>query len=193
MLNRLTSCAWVSVARHNLRQHRKTTGTLAGERLSWGEARRPREPPMRKPSALSVPARGAALILLLSLATAGCVRQLAVQDEYFAPASGSSARSRVATQHLVSHHRALQVAQRSCTAAPVHSNAPTGDARLSAGPEIGSSVAGEALRRLCASIPSQLPVAAHGASSNAYQRWVQDAVRKLPEASETAASAAGGS
>lgn len=148
---------------------------------------------MRKPPALLVPLRGGALLLFLSLASAGCTRQLAVQDEYFAPTGGPSARSRVETQHLVSHHRALQVVQRSCSAVPMHTDAPPGSTQPSAGPEIGDSVASEALRRLCASMPPRLPVAAHGASSNAYQRWVDDAVRELPEASETAASAAGGS
>ena len=137
--------------------------------------------------------RGAALILVASLATGGCVRQLAVQDEYFAPASGSSARSRVATQHLVSHHRALQVAQRSCATTPQSSDAPPEDMQVSAGPELGSEAARAALRDLCASVPPQLPVAAYGAASDAYRRWVEDNVRDLPEASQTAASAAGGS
>lgn len=179
--------AWRRLLRQGL-----DTGALSGDGLSLARGRCPNEYPMRKPPAPLGPSRGALLFLILSLASAGCARQLAVQDEYLA-ASRSSARNRVTTQHLVSHHRALQVAQRSCSFAPVLSDHPPGSAQPPVGPGMGSSVASEALRRLCASIPPQLPVAAHGASSNAYQRWVDDDVRKLPDASETAASAAGGS
>ena len=192
MMNRRDSGTRGEGAKHCLRLGGLNTGTLVGDGLSLAGVQRPSEHPMRKPPALLVPLRGAAMFLLLSLASTGCMRQLAVQDEYFAPGSGSSARSRMATQHLVSHHRALQVAQRSCTVVRTPSDAPPGNVAPLAGPEIGNSVAGEALRRLCASMPLQRPVTAHGASSNAYQRWVQDAVRELPEVSETAASAAGG-
>ena len=192
MTNRSDSGTRSAQAMHRLRRHGLDTGTLSGDGLSLARGRCPSEHLMRKPPALLVPLRGAATFLLLSLASAGCARQFTVQDEYFA-ASRSSARSRVTTQHLVTHHRALQVAQRSCSVVRTHSGAPPGNVPPSAGPEIGDSVAGEALRRLCASMPPQRPVSAHGASSNAYQRWIQDAVRELPEASETAASAAGGS
>ena len=180
-------------AKRRLRQGGLDTGALVGDGLSLAGMQRPSERSMRNQAASLVPSRGALLFLILSLASAGCARQLAVQDEYFAPASGSSSRSLMATRHMVSHHRALQVAQRSCSFAPIPSDHPPGNARPPAGPEIGNSVADEALRRLCASTPPQLPVAAHGASSNAYRRWVEDAVRELPQASETAASAAGGS
>ena len=114
-------------------------------------------------------------------------------EEYFAPASGSSAWSPVATQHFVSHHRALQVVQRSCATTPKSSDASLQDMQVSAGPELGSEAARAALRDLCASVAPQLPVAAYGAASDAYRRWVEDNVRDLPEASQTAASAAGGS
>lgn len=193
MTNRPDSGTRCGAAEHGLRQTGLDTGPLAGDGPSLAGGQRPRECSMPNLPALLVPVLGAALILLLSFTTGGCMRQLSVQDEYFAPGSGPGTRSRVAAQHLVSHHRAMQVAQRSCSVAPTHSDIPPGDAQPPAGPEMGSSAAREALRRLCASIPPQLPVAAHGASSNAYQRWVQDAVRELPAASETAASAAGGS
>lgn len=180
-------------AKRGVREKGSRTATLARERLSCATARRPSENPVRNPNASSLVSLSAALVLIATLATGGCVRQLAVEDEYFAAAGESGTRSRVATQHLVSHHRALQVAQHSCSTVPTHSDTPPGNTQPSAGPEIGSSVASEALRRLCASMPPRLPVAAHGASSNAYRRWVEDNVRELPEASRTAASAAGGS
>lgn len=180
-------------AKRRLRQGGLDTGAFAGDGLSLAGAQCPNEHSMRKLPAPPVLSHGAVLLLTLSLASTGCVRPLAVQDEYFAPASESGAQSLLATRHLVSHHRALQVAQRSCSAVRTHSDAPPGNMPPPAGSEIGNSVASEALRRLCESTPPRVPVAAHGASSNAYQRWVQDAVRKLPEASRTAASAAGGS
>lgn len=180
-------------AKRRLRQRGLDTGALADDGLSLVGAQCPNEHSMRKLPAPLVPSHGAVLLLILSLASTGCVRPLAVQDEYFAPASESGPQSLQETRHLVSHHRALQVAKRSCSAVRTHSDAPPGNTQPSAGPEIGNSVASEALRRLCASTPPQIPAAAHGASSNAYQRWVQDAVRELPEASRTAASAAGGS
>ena len=192
-MNRVNSRVRDDGAEHGLRHAREVARAVAGERLSLAGTRRPREHPMRNRPAPSLPSRSAALLLLASLAAGGCVRQLAVQDEYFAPASGSSARSRVAALHLVSHHRALQAAQRSCVASPIDNDAPPLEAQSPDGPELGSAAAREALRRLCASIPPQLPVAAHGATSNAYRRWVEDNVRQLPEASQTAASAAGGS
>ena len=193
MTNRPDSGTRGEGAKRRLRQGGLDTGAFAGDGLSLAGAQCPNEHSMRKPPAPLVSSHGAVLLLILSLASTGCVRPLAVQDEYFAPASESGVQSLLATRHLVSHHRALQAAQHSCSAVRTHSGAPPGNLQPSAGPEIGNSVAGEALRRLCASTPPQLPVAAHGASSNAYQRWVQDAVRELPEASRTAASAAGGS
>ncbi len=132
--------------------------------------------------------RAAALALLGVLAATGCVRPLAIQDEYFAPGNGTATRSHVATRHLVSHHRALQAALRQCAAA----SGGAGEDTLT-GPELGDASAREALDRLCASIPPPPSVAAYGATSNAYRRWVNDDVRELPESSRTAASAAGGS
>ena len=194
MVNRLTSCPWIRRVMRHLRTPREASGTLAGMRLSLNRAQRTREQSMRKAPALPVPSRVATLLLLLlPLATAGCARQLAVHDEYFAPASGVSTRNRVEARQVVSHHRALQVAQHFCTGVPDHSRAPPENAQVSAGPEVGSLASDGALRRLCASISPQLPVAAHGATSSAYRRWVDDAVRELREAAETAASAAGGS
>jgi len=134
-----------------------------------------------------------ALALIATLATGGCVRQLAVEDEYFAAASGSGTRSRVATQHLLSHYRAWQAAQQWCSDVPNQAAPPPEDARLRSGPGLGSASAREALHGLCAAIPPPHPVTAHGAAANAHRRWVEDDVRELPEAAQTAASAAGGS
>jgi hypothetical protein len=131
-----------------------------------------------------------AVMLLATLAT-GCVRPLAVQHEFFSPMSGSAARISEQTQHTVSHHRALQAAQRACSALMYASVRP-GEVELLGGPNPGSAAAREALADLCAT-PARPPVAAYGAGSNAYRRWVDDQVRELPAPSETAAGAAGGS
>ena len=128
-------------------------------------------------------ARTAAVVVLAALAT-GCWRPLAVQHEYFAPANGSVARISAGIQHTMSHHRARQAAQQAC-AAPMPAAPP-------AGPDLGSEAAHKALADLCAGRTARPPVAAYGAASNAYRRWVEDRVRDLPEASATAADAAGG-
>ena len=131
-----------------------------------------------------------AAMLLAALGT-GCVRPLAVQHEFFSPVSGAADRVSTQTQHTLSHHRAMQVARRACrspapaTASPDESNAP-------GGPNPAFAAAREALAELCAT-PQGPPAAAYGGTSNAYRRWVEDQVRELPEPSETAASAAGGS
>ena len=165
----------------------------AGERLSCATARRPSENPLRSPIASPLVPLSAALVLIATLATGGCVRQLAVEDEYFAQAGASSTRSRVATQHVLSHYRAWQAAQHWCTDAPTQVASPSEDARLQSGPGSGSASAREALHGLCAANPPPHPVTAHGAAANAHRRWVEDNVRELPETSRTAASAAGGS
>ena len=175
------------------REKGSRTGTLAGEGLSCATARRPSENPVRNPNASPLVPLSAAVVLIATLVTGGCVRQLAVEDEYFAAASESGTRSRVATQHLLSHYRAWQAAQQWCSDVPSQAAPPSEDARPRSGPELGSASAREALHGLCAAIPPPHPVAARGATANAHRRWVEDNVRELPEASQTAASAAGGS
>ena len=66
------------------------------------------------------------------------------------------------------------------------------DSNAPGGPNPAFAAAREALAGLCATPPGP-PAAAYGGTSNAYRRWVEDQVRELPEPSETAASAAGGS
>ena len=140
--------------------------------------------------ALLRPVRVAATTLLVTFA-AGCVSPLAVQHEFFAPLSGIADRIGTRTRHTVSHHRALQAAQHTCTpGAPVL--LPPDEARLPHGPSPGLQTAREALADLCAT-PTRPPVAAYGAGSSAYRRWAEDQVRELPAPSETAGSAAGGS
>lgn len=142
--------------------------------------------------------RAATAILLAALA-AGCARPLAVQHEFFEPASGAADRIGTQTRHAIGHHRALQVARHACgssAAAPApagETSAPTGEAGVPAGPAAGFAAANRAaLVELCAD-GERAPVAAYGGTSNAYRRWVDDQVRELPAVSETAASAAGGS
>ena len=131
-------------------------------------------------------------VMLLAALAAGCVRPLAVQHEFFSPVSGSTARITEQTQHTVSYHRALQAAQRTCASPASASIAPGNPDHLPNGPDFGPATAREALADLCAT-PARPPVAAHGGLSNAYQRWVEDRVRELPDPSQTAVGAAGGS
>ena len=135
-------------------------------------------------------ARIAAVILLAGLG-AGCVRPLAVQHEFFSPLNRSADRIGTQTQDATSHHRALQVVRHACgtqAAAPVSQD----ERNLPAGPNPVMPAARQTLAELCAT-PGRPPAAAYGGVSNAYRRWVEDEVRELREASETAASAAGGS
>ena len=117
---------------------------------------------------------------------AGCTRPLALQHEYFRPGSGAAALASVKTGHAVSHHRALQAAQRACRA-PALADAPA------PGPDLGSEAAFRALAETCANTVAETgPVSAHGASANAFRRWTNDEVRDLPAPAETGAAAAGG-
>ena len=129
--------------------------------------------------------------MLLAMLVAGCMRPLAVQDEYFSLLSGAVSGTSERVRHVVSHQRALQAARHGC-ASTVHGSGSPGSAEPAHGPDLGYTAAREALAALCA---TQDPpsVAAYGATSNAYRRWVEERVRELPEAAETAAGAAGGS
>ena len=131
------------------------------------------------------------LAMLLAILAAGCVRPLAVQDEYFSPTNGTVSATSEWIRHTVSHHRALRAALRGC-ASPIRTSVPRNEAEPAAGPDFGSVAAREALADLCLA-PVRPPASAHGATSNAYRRWVEDQVRELPEAADTAAGAAGGS
>ena len=143
------------------------------------------------PSLHHFPRRARILVAILcAVLSAGCVRPLAVQDAYFAPANGTVSATSERIRHTVSHHRALQAARRGCPSATPGS-VPPGEAEFADGPDFASAAARMALADLCAA-PARPPVAAIGGASNAYRRWVEDRVRELPEAAETAAGAAGG-
>ena len=150
---------------------------------------RHRSHPGRRPGLRRAPA--AATAVVLAALAAGCMRPLAVQDEYFAPMGGAVARASMETRHALSHHRALQAAQRACpaTAAPA---LPLEPGHPAAGPDRGWSAARDALGEVCATtVARTAPVSAHGAASNAHRRWVEDEVRELPAPSETASSVGG--
>lgn len=125
-----------------------------------------------------------AVLLPLSLSV-GCHQPLALQDSYFAPGNSNSAQLRRDALQALRYNRALQSARRSCpvTALPAV-DAPGGSDR--------GAVRRAALGRVCAEAPSPT-VAARGGTENAYRRWIEDRVRELPDASATAAAAAGGS
>lgn len=134
------------------------------------------------------------------LFAAGCVRPLASQHEFFAPGSGVAALTTIKTGHALSHHRALQAAQRACDSPALADASGPGPDRPGPdrpgpepGPDPGHAAALRALADICAgTVADPGPVAAHGAASNALRRWAEDQVRELPSPSETAASAAGG-
>ena len=139
--------------------------------------------------ALPRPVRVAAAMLLVTFA-AGCGRPLAFQHEFFMPLSDPADRIGDRAQHAVSHHRALQAAQWACGPGAASALLPPDEADLRDGPNPGLEAARGALADIC--VTPARPVAAHGAGSEAYRRWVEDQVRNLPGASETAASATGG-
>ena len=130
-------------------------------------------------------------VLLLAALAAGCVRPLAVQHEFFSPLNGTTAGIKERARHEVAHHRALQAARQGCPTTG-HVAVRTGETGVAEGSDFGSAAARKAFAELC-DAPARPPVAAYGATSNAYRRWVEDRVRELPDPAETAAGAAGGS
>ena len=128
------------------------------------------------------PGRAAAAVVLLAALASGCMRPLALQDEYFSSASRSIATTNAETLRTVRHHRALQAAQHACPR-------PVRPAAAPAGPDLGSPPARAALAGTCAStVAKSRPVSAHGSTSNAHRRWEEDQVRELPDPTESAAS-----
>lgn len=139
----------------------------------------------KRPASIGLIAQAAAAVVLLAAFASGCMRPLAVQDEYFSSPERSIATANAETLRTVRHHRALQAAQHACPR--------PADSAASSGPERGAPDHQAALARLCASTePEPRPVSAHGATSSAYRRWAEDQVRKLPAPSETATSAGDG-
>ena len=131
------------------------------------------------------PGRGAATVVLLAAFASGCMRPLAVQDEYFSSTGRSIAKANAETLRTVRHHRARQAALHACPR--------PGRSDSASGPDAGAPFAPTELARLCASTDAQpRPVSAHGSTSSAYRRWAEDQVRELPAPSETAASAGDG-
>ena len=139
----------------------------------------------KRPTSNGLIARAAAAAVLLAALAAGCMRPLAVQDEYFSSPSRSIARANAEALGTVRHHRALQAAQHACPR-PARS-------AVAAGPDLGAPAHRAALAGICASpVARPPPASAHGSLSNAYRRWLKDQVRELPAPSETSASAGDG-
>lgn len=132
------------------------------------------------------PGRAAAAVVLLAALASGCMRPLALQDEYFSSPGRSIAITNAETLRTVRHHRALQAAQHACPR-------PVRPAAAPAGPDLGSPAVRAALAGTCAStVAAPRPVSAHGSTSNAHRRWAEDRVRELPDPSESAASVGDG-
>ena len=136
------------------------------------------------PRRLRTPRAALPAVLLAVLAT-GCGRPLSVQHEFFSPMSGVADTIRAQSTHAVSHHRALHAVHRECGARPSGSIAWRAPGHARGGPNPGTTAADAALAELCGT-PARPPVAAHGTTSNAYQRWVEDNARELPAPSGTA-------
>ena len=133
-----------------------------------------------------------AAAMLLAALCAGCGRPLALQHEFFEPLSGSA--DRIGTQARHANRPSPGTAGRPAGLWDERGPAPAPAEETSApgGPGTGFAAASrEALATLCAA-EERRPEAAYGGASNAYRRWVEDDVRELPEAEETAAPAAGG-
>lgn len=125
-----------------------------------------------------------AALLPLTFA-AGCYEPLALKDPYFVPGKGNAAAHRADALQTVRYNRALQAARHACPPAASKAASPGRAANAAA------AAREAALARLCETLSASSP-AAQGGSANAYRRWVEDGVRPLPEASATAAGAAGG-
>ena len=137
--------------------------------------------------------RVAATVVLLAAFASGCMPPLALQDEYFSSPSRSIANANAEALGTVRHHRALQAAKHACPRPARSAPASGRDVEFPSGHDVGAPPERTALARLCASTDAQpRPVSAHGSTSNAYRRWVEDQVRELPDPSETAASAGDG-
>ena len=137
--------------------------------------------------------RVAATVVLLAALAPGCMPPLAHQDEYFSSTSRSIANANAEALGTVRHHRALQAVKHACPRPARFAPASGRGVEFPSGRDIASPPERTALATLCASTDAQSrPVSAHGATSNAYRRWVEDEVRELPDPSETAASAGGG-
>ena len=129
---------------------------------------------------------------LAAALSAGCMRPLSVQHEYFSPLNGTVARVGVQTRHAAAHHLALQAAQHACPLAADPARPPAETDGRAAGPDLGRAGARDALAEVCAAtIARTPPVSSFGASSNAYRRSAEDRMRPLPAPSETSSSAGG--
>ena len=137
---------------------------------------------------LAIPLR-LALALLLVVSVSGCLERLAQKDAYFASTNEVKARVRVETERILIHHRAVQVAQRGCTARDASQGARSSGPRGAAEAPLQEPLAEDAWVALCGAPKGAY--AAHGAFSNGHRRWVEDQVRELPESSDTASSIGG--
>ena len=126
--------------------------------------------------------RACAALLPLAL-LGGCESQLALRDPYFERTAARIAAHGDEVNGLLRYQRALAAVQARCLAVGSPGER-SGEAGL-------RPAAGKALSELCAASRERSPEA-RGAILAAYQRWIVDKVRDLPETSATAAGAAGG-
>ena len=113
----------------------------------------------------------------------GCFTQLAVQEPYFSPLARVGQDNLAGSKQTLAAGRSMQKLQLACARAG-SDPAASDDAEPDA-------AGGKALEARCAAWRGRSPES-HGAIQNAYGRWATDNLRPLPDASDTAASAAGG-
>ena len=113
----------------------------------------------------------------------GCEGQLATQDSYFGRTDPKVAAHGSQVRELVRYNRSRHAVRRSCLL-PGSRGVPA-DA-----PDLRSAGGSEALAELCAASPAPAPQA-QGGILNAYGRWLEDEIRRLPTPGSTAERAGG--
>lgn len=110
-----------------------------------------------------------------------CHEPLAIRNPFHGAPAQSAAALDTKTLQVLTHHRALQAVRRTCSA-------PLPPGRIRSRPGLGPPEIGKPSEDPCSRFRPQ-PVVSHGATLNAYRRWVDDQVRDLPDPSKTATRA----
>ena len=114
-------------------------------------------------------------VIVVAILVGGCQPRLAERHEYFSSTSGLSNQVTTETERVLRYHQRLQAARRACLT-------------TESGAALPETVSSDKL--VCA--PQGRTRAAYGSRANAYQRWVEDGVRRLPSPSQSASSISSG-